>query len=76
MKTLVCFSGGRTSAFMSKMIKESGIADCVYVFANTGQERNETLDFVNQCDQRFGLGVVWVEAVVNDGRVASTHIRL
>lgn len=58
---------------MSKMIKESGMDDVVYVFANTGQERNETLDFVHECDKRFSLGVVWVEAVVNDGRVACSH---
>lgn len=35
------------------------------VFANTGKERPETLDFVNECDKRWGLGVVWVEAVIN-----------
>lgn len=73
MKTLVCFSGGRTSAYMSKIIKDMNLDDVVFVFANTGQERNETLDFVNKCDKQFGLGVVWVEAVVNEGRVACTH---
>jgi hypothetical protein len=35
------------------------------VFANTGREREETLQFVNECDKRWGLGVVWVEAVIN-----------
>ena len=73
MKTLVCFSGGRTSGYMSKMIKEHHDGDTVFVFANTGQERNETLDFVHQCDVRFGLNLVWVEAVVNEGRVACSH---
>jgi hypothetical protein len=33
----------------------------VFVFANTGKERTETLDFV-KCDKRWDLGVKWVEA--------------
>lgn len=44
-----------------------------FVFANTGQESDETLDFVDRCDKEFGLNVVWVEAVVHQGRIASTH---
>lgn len=35
------------------------------IFANTGMENNETLDFVHQCDQYFNLNIVWVEAVTN-----------
>lgn len=73
MKTLVCFSGGRTSAYMSYLIKGFADDDVLFVFANTGQERNETLDFVNECDKKWGLGVVWVEAVVNEGRAACSH---
>lgn len=67
-KLLVSFSGGRTSAFMSYVAKQAAdlIYDGVaYVFANTGQEHERTLAFVNECDRRFGLGVVWVEADVN-----------
>lgn len=33
------------------------------IFANTGKERPETLEFVNRCDEYFGLNLVWVEAV-------------
>lgn len=73
MKTLVCFSGGRTSAYMSYLISGFADNDVLFVFANTGQERNETLDFVNECDKQWGLGVVWVESVVNNGRVACSH---
>ncbi len=36
----------------------------IIVFANTGKERPETLDFVHACDTRWNLGVVWLEAVV------------
>lgn len=64
----ISFSGGETSALMSKIIMER-IADeydkIVCVFANTGQENEETLEFVDRCDKAFGLGVVWVEAVVS-----------
>lgn len=75
-RLLISFSGGRTSAYMSAMLKRS--ADLLYdeiafVFANTGAEHEETLRFVDRCDKHFGLGVVWVEAEVHQGRVASTH---
>jgi hypothetical protein len=64
---LVTFSGGRTSAFMSKYIKDNyKDREIVYVFANTGKERSETLDFIKKCDDQWDLGIVWVEAVVNN----------
>ena len=37
----------------------------VFIFANTGLENNETLDFVDKCDKEYDLNVVWVEAVTN-----------
>jgi hypothetical protein len=43
-------------------------------FANTGQENEETLSFVDQCDKHFGFGVTWVEAeVFHDERASSGH---
>lgn len=68
-KLLVSFSGGKTSAMMSHLIKErwADRYELAFVFANTGQERQETLNFVRRCDEYFGLGVVWVEAVVHHG---------
>ena len=64
---VVSFSGGKTSAFMAQwLIKEYGhLYGFVFIFANTGQECEETLIFVDRCDKEFGLDVVWVEAVVN-----------
>jgi hypothetical protein len=65
---LVSFSGGRTSALMCKFIKEhSKYKDwnVLFVFANTGREREETLQFVNECDKRFNLNLVWIESVIN-----------
>jgi len=74
-KLLVCMSGGRTSAYMTKRLLDEyqDEYEMLIVFANTGQENNETLDFVNKCDTNFGFNTVWIEAVVNDGRVACTH---
>jgi 3'-phosphoadenosine 5'-phosphosulfate sulfotransferase (PAPS reductase)/FAD synthetase len=71
-KLFVSFSGGLTSAFMTKMIMDHpdhfGYDDVVIVFANTGQELDETLDFVHRCEVEFGWNVVWVEAVTHHGK--------
>lgn len=67
---IVSFSGGKKSAFMSQhLLREYGhLYNFVFIFANTGQECEETLIFVDQCDKAFGLNAVWVEAVVNPQR--------
>ena len=64
MKTIVNFSGGRTSAYLSYILKQTDL-DLAFVFANTGKEREETLEFVNKCDKEWGLGVVWIESVIS-----------
>lgn len=71
----VSFSGGRTSGYMCHWLLEnkSDEYDLIFVFANTGLEHEKTLDFVDQCDRNMGLNLVWVEAVVHDGRVGCTH---
>ena len=74
-KLLVSFSGGKTSAYMAKRLKDeySDQYDLIFVFANTGLEHEKTLEFVNNCDKAWGLGVVWVEAKVHHGeRLACT----
>ena len=63
-RILVSFSGGRTSAYMGKYLKqkyEGTDVELCFVFANTGKEREETLDFINECDKRWGFEVNWVE---------------
>jgi len=77
-KLLVCtFSGGRTSAFMGKMLKEHPKYkdfEKVFIFANTGKELPETLDFINQCDKEWGLNVVWLEAkVINEKGIGTNY---
>lgn len=73
---LVSFSGGRTSAFMLKFILEHPNyrhANVLVVFANTGKERPETLDFIHQCDTRWNANVHWIEAEVHhDEKISST----
>jgi hypothetical protein len=63
---IVLFSGGRTSAFLSKFIKENPkYNNVLFVFANTGKEKEQTLEFIDKCDKEFSLNVVWLEAKVN-----------
>jgi len=63
----VSFSGGRTSALMTRYVVERyGVThDIVITFSNTGCEHENTLKFVNQCDEFFGWNVVWLESVFN-----------
>lgn len=77
-KLFVSFSGGRTSAYMSWLLKTqaSDRYDLLFVFANTGQEHPKTLEFVDRCDRAFGLGVVWVEAEVAHGERKRTGHRI
>jgi len=52
---------------MSMMCKKhlSDRYEMIFVFANTGKEREETLVFADRCDKEFGLNLVWVEADVH-----------
>jgi len=73
---LVSFSGGETSAYLAKWLldNKSKEYNMIFVFANTGDEEERTLEFVNECSVRWGIEIVWVEAVVHkDERKASTH---
>ena len=64
-RLLVSFSGGRSSAMIAHKYRHlAGASNVEFVFANTGQEDERTLDFVNECDVRWGLNLRWVESVV------------
>lgn len=62
---LISFSGGRTSAYMLRMILDAHgghLPDDVHVcFANTGKEREETLRFVHECGTRWNVPIRWLE---------------
>lgn len=64
---LISCSGGRTSGFMLHEIATahggSLPPDVVVTFANTGKERAETLDFVRDMQDRWGIPIVWLERV-------------
>lgn len=69
-KVQISFSGGRTSAYMLHQIAEAngGIPDRArVVFANTGRETPETLDFVQEVSDRWSIPVVWVEDAKRGG---------
>jgi len=61
---LISFSGGRTSGYMLHQILEANgdLPDRVkVVFANTGREMPETLDFVQECSERWNVNITWLE---------------
>src|SRR4051812_13903129 len=69
-------SGGRTSAYMAWWLKMnmSHKYNFLFIFANTGQEHEETLRYVNDVDKNFHLDLVWVEAQVHHNEVKrSSH---
>ena len=61
----ICFSGGRTSAYLLHHVWKNNTADDLkrvkVVFTNTGREMPETLDFVQRCGQEWGIPIVWLE---------------
>lgn len=61
----VSFSGGRTSGFMLWRILQSHGGtlpnDVVVCFSNTGREMPETLDFVQECSERWSVPITWLE---------------
>lgn len=64
-ETIVSFSGGRTSGYMLRQILDAhggSLPEHVKVcFANTGKEREETLDFVQACSSHWQVPIVWLE---------------
>jgi hypothetical protein len=76
---IISFSGGRTSAYMTwRLLKEWGhkYKTIYVVFANTGQEHEYTLRFINLCDIVFGFNTVWIEAVVDPEKGKGTSFRV
>ena len=61
MKRTVSFSGGRSSAMMLHLLLERGETPDAVLFYNTGKEREETLDFVQECSERWSVDTTWLE---------------
>lgn len=64
---IISFSGGRTSAYMLWRILQAHAGtlpdDIKVCFSNTGKEAPQTLDFVRDCGERWGVEIVWLEYV-------------
>lgn len=60
---VISISGGRSSAMMLKIMQDNGQIEenDLVVFANTGRESEATLRFVQECGERWGIDVVWLE---------------
>lgn len=61
----ISFSGGRTSGYMLWRILQSHGGtlpdDVIVLFANTGKEMPQTLDFVQECAERWNVPITWLE---------------
>jgi 3'-phosphoadenosine 5'-phosphosulfate sulfotransferase (PAPS reductase)/FAD synthetase len=63
---VISFSGGRTSAYMTIKLLETGkYNDAHIIFSNTGKENEATLVFVHEMDRHlqttFGKAITWLE---------------
>jgi len=69
---LISFSGGRTSGFMLWNILQAyngKLPEDIWVaFANTGKEAPETLDFINEVSEKWGVHINWLELSVHEER--------
>lgn len=62
-KTVLSFSGGRTSAYMLRQVLDANEdrSDLLVLFANTGKEHPATLEFVRECAEQWDVPITWVE---------------
>lgn len=60
---IVTFSGGESSAYQIKLIKEKygETHKLIYIFCNTGEEDEETLIFTKKIAEHFEIALVWLE---------------
>lgn len=63
--TCISFSGGRTSAYMLwEILRHNGSklpAEARVIFSNTGKEAEESLQFVKDCSDNWGIPITWLE---------------
>lgn len=82
-RLLISFSGGETSAYMTWWLLKNAAHlwdEIKIVFANTSQEHENTLIFVERCDRELfaplGHRVVWIEAVQHHNERKSASARV
>ena len=63
--TIISFSGGRTSAYMLYKVLTAynfNLPENIkVVYANTGREMPQTLDFIQKCSDTWGVKIDWIE---------------
>lgn len=72
----ISVSGGRTSALMLRRMMDAGALsnpDLHVVFANTGREREETLQFVRDIEVNWGVKIWWLEYIEHQPRFRWTN---
>jgi 3'-phosphoadenosine 5'-phosphosulfate sulfotransferase (PAPS reductase)/FAD synthetase len=69
----VSFSGGRTSAFLLRRVLDANAEPPLVLFANTGKEAPETLDFVREVGRRWAVAIHWIERAAGGGFVEVDH---
>ena len=75
---IVNFSGGRTSGYLThRLLQEKHLwKDMFVIFANTGQEHEKTLEFINKCDEHFNFNTAWIEAEVHPEKGMGTKAKI
>lgn len=69
MKKVVSFSGGRTSAYLCKvMIDEFGRDNVDFIYMDTGAEHPKTYEFIKKVDKYLGLDLVCLRGQFNQER--------
>ena len=72
-------SGGRTSAYLLRRVLDAngGLPErCVPIFANTGKERPETLEFLHEIETRWNVPLVWLEYHIRPDQRPKHHYRV
>ncbi len=73
----ISFSGGRTSGYMLYKILEAnnGLPDrAKVIFTNTGREMDQTLDFIQECSDRWNVKIIWLEYDVDEGKIGFREV--
>lgn len=74
---LCSISGGKTSGFMAVYLRTLYPSRKIFfVFANTGREKEETLVFLKNIDEKWNLGIVWIEADIIHAKGRGTLYRI
>lgn len=64
---VISFSGGETSGDMLLRLwdKYNGKREIIVLFANTGEEHEATLEYVDNFELFYSIPVIWLEAIVD-----------